>query len=66
MVAVAAVRLAIETRHPPAGCIHHSDRGMQCAAQEYMDDLKAVGLLIVWQEEVILTTMLRQKALLKP
>jgi transposase InsO family protein len=42
----AALRMAIETRCPPRGCIHHSDRGVQYAAQEYIDDLKASGFLI--------------------
>ena len=42
----AALRMAIETRRSPEGCIHHSDRGVQYAAQEYVDDLKAVGLRI--------------------
>lgn len=42
----AALRMAIETRCPPRGCIHHSDRGVQYAAHEYVDDLKAAGFLI--------------------
>lgn len=42
----AALRMAIEDRHPPEGCIHHSDRGVQYAAHEYVDDLKAAGLRI--------------------
>jgi len=42
----AALRMAIETRCPPRGCIHHSDRGIQYAAREYVDDLKAAGFLI--------------------
>ena len=42
----AALRMAIETRRPPNGCIHHSDRGVQYAAHEYVDDLNAAGLLI--------------------
>lgn len=41
-----ALRMAIETRCPPRGCIHHSDRGMQYAAHEYVDDLKAAGFQI--------------------
>jgi putative transposase len=28
-LALAALRAAIETRRPPPGCIHHSDRGVQ-------------------------------------
>lgn len=42
----AALRMAIETRRPPKGCIHHSDRGVQYAAHEYVDDLNTAGLLI--------------------
>ncbi len=42
----AALRMATETRCPPRGCIHHSDRGVQYAAREYVDDLKAAGFLI--------------------
>ncbi len=42
----AALRMAIETRCPPEGCIHHSDRGVQYAAHEYVDDLKAAGFRI--------------------
>jgi len=41
-----ALRMAIETRCPSRGCIHHSDRGVQYAAHEYVDDLKAAGFLI--------------------
>ena len=32
---LAALATAIEHRNPPAGCIHHSDRGSQYAAQAY-------------------------------
>ena len=28
-LALAALRAALDTRHPPQGCIHHSDRGSQ-------------------------------------
>ncbi len=42
----AALRMAIQTRRPPEGCIHHSDRGVQYAAHEYVDDLKAACLRI--------------------
>lgn len=42
----AALWMAIETRCPQRGCIHHSDRGVQYAAHEYVDDLKAAGFLI--------------------
>lgn len=42
----AALQMAIETRRPPKGCIHHSDRGVQYAAHDYVDDLNAAGFLI--------------------
>lgn len=42
----AALRMATETRRPPDGCIHHSDRGVQYAAHEYVDDLNAAGFLM--------------------
>lgn len=37
---LAALRMAIETRKTAEGCIHHSDRGVQYAAQAYVDLLK--------------------------
>jgi putative transposase len=33
-VAVAALEAAIRARQPPKGCIHHSDRGSQCASEQ--------------------------------
>ena len=42
----AALRMAIETRRPPEGCIHHSDRGVQYAGHDYVDDLNAASFLI--------------------
>ena len=41
---VAALRIAIENRQPPAGCIHHSDRGAQYAAEQYRNLLAEHGL----------------------
>lgn len=38
-LALAALCQAIQTREPPAGCVHHSDRGVQYLGKEY------VGLL---------------------
>jgi putative transposase len=32
---LAALRMAVEERRPAAGCIHHSDRGVQYACPEY-------------------------------
>jgi putative transposase len=42
---VAALKSAIERRKPPPGCIHHSDRGSQYAAQVYRDMLATHGLV---------------------
>jgi putative transposase len=42
---VAALKIAIERRRPPSGCVHHSDRGSQYAAQVYRDILDTHGLV---------------------
>ena len=42
---LAALKAAIETRRPPPGCIHHSDRGSQYAAELYRKTLAAHGLV---------------------
>jgi putative transposase len=34
-LAIAALRAAVEARAPPAGCVHHSDRGSQYASAPY-------------------------------
>jgi putative transposase len=36
---IAALKAAIERRKPPPGCVHHSDRGSQYAAERYRDIL---------------------------
>jgi putative transposase len=36
---LAALKAAIERRTPPPGCVHHSDRGSQYAAQGYREAL---------------------------
>jgi putative transposase len=38
-----ALRRAIHERHPCAGLIHHSDRGMQYASSDYIAQLKQIG-----------------------
>ena len=43
---LAALQMAIQMRQPVHGCIHHSDRGVQYAAHDYVDCLKAHGLQI--------------------
>ena len=41
---LAALRSAIANRMPPPGCIHHSDRGAQYAAEQYRQMLGDHGL----------------------
>lgn len=43
---LAALRMALEERRPPLGCIHHSDRGVQYACHAYVDELRAAGIRI--------------------
>ncbi len=38
---LSALHMAIATRRPPPGVMHHSDRGVQYASQEYVDTLHA-------------------------
>jgi transposase InsO family protein len=40
---LAALRMALALRRPPAGWVHHSDRGSQYASGDYTDLLKAHG-----------------------
>jgi len=44
-VAVEALEQALESRQPPSGLVHHSDRGIQYAAEEYTRILSAHGIL---------------------
>ena len=39
-LAVAALRMALIERQPPPGLVHHSDRGVQYASQDYTEMLK--------------------------
>jgi putative transposase len=41
---LAALKAAITSRAPPLGCIHHSDRGSQYAAEAYRAELADHGL----------------------
>ena len=43
-LALAALRRAVDSRKPPAGCIHHSDRGCQYASEMYRRALEDAGL----------------------
>ena len=42
---VSALQRAIEKRQPRPGLVHHSDRGIQYAAQEYTDILEQHGII---------------------
>lgn len=44
-LAVAALKAAIRGRKPPAGCLHHSDRGSQYASEIYRQLLNDHGLV---------------------
>lgn len=41
---LAAPEAAIETRCPPSGCIHHSDRGSQYGSRRYRERMHDAGL----------------------
>lgn len=43
---VAALHMALERRIPAPGLVHHSDRGVQYASQDYTDLLKSRGVTI--------------------
>jgi putative transposase len=44
-LALAALQKALAERKPPAGLVHHSDRGVQYASSEYVGLLRQHGLL---------------------
>ena len=41
-----ALRMALKKRHPRAGLVHHSDRGVQYASKDYTDELDEHGIRI--------------------
>ena len=43
---IAALRSALEKRNPPPGCIHHSDRGVQYASEDYVNILKKNNFIL--------------------
>ena len=43
---LAALKSALQTRQPPPGCIHHSDRGVQYACREYITLLEQAQMQI--------------------
>jgi len=52
-----ALRMAMDTRQPPAGVVHHSDQGVQYAAHDYVETLRAPALRSAWPEKAIPMTM---------
>lgn len=44
-VAVTALRQAVAQRQPPPGVVHHSDRGIQYACRDYVEELKTNGMV---------------------
>jgi transposase InsO family protein len=42
---VAALRQAVARRQPPSGVVHHSDQGVQYACAEYLELLRAHGMV---------------------
>jgi len=44
-VAVEALEQALQSRQPPSGLVHHSDRGIQYASEDYTRILGAHGIL---------------------
>lgn len=45
MLALDALGMALRTRRPEAGLIHHSDRGVQYASEEYRSRLREQGIV---------------------
>jgi putative transposase len=43
---LAALKIALDARQPQAGCIHHSDRGVQYACREYVAMLEGANMKI--------------------
>ena len=41
-----ALKMALDKRNPPAGLIHHSDRGVQYACRDYVNLLEERGVLV--------------------
>ena len=43
-IALDALKMALQDRHPPQGLLHHSDRGSQYASHEYQELLAVHGI----------------------
>ncbi len=46
VLCLASLQMAIDERNPASGCIHHSDRGVQYASHQYVDQLTQNGFQI--------------------
>jgi transposase InsO family protein len=46
LLSLKALRMALQSRNPPPGVIHHSDQGVQYAAGDYVDTLRFHGFQI--------------------
>ena len=45
-LAIRALKMAINLRQPPKGCIHHTDRGSQYCSHEYQAILRKHGFQV--------------------
>jgi transposase InsO family protein len=45
-LSLTALRMALEDRNPPPGCIHHSDRGVQYACWDYVNLAQSRRMLL--------------------
>ncbi|EFS11257.1 putative transposase [Shigella flexneri 2a str. 2457T] len=57
-----ALFMALRSQRPPAGLIHHSDRGSQYCAYDYRVIQEQFGLKTSMSRKVTVTTTLRWKA----
>jgi transposase InsO family protein len=64
-LALMALERAVAERQPAAGLVHHSDRGVQYASQEYLCTLRGLG---IWpsMSRPIPTTTLNARASSRP
>ena len=44
-----ALRMAVDKRQPPAGLLHHSDRGSECSSDHYLALLASLGIEVSMQ-----------------
>ena len=54
---LAALKAALRTRRPPAGCMHHSDRGAQYASELYRQRSPSMAWSARWDGGATPTTM---------